>query len=142
MTEDTTPTPQQTVDAETADMEFERFCSEMDIDNDEAFMSAEDKEAYLTAKRVITRAMMQGKLVINDNGEPIYTDMDGKDIRFREMTGAMLRETDKVSAKEGGDMAKMMRLMGAITGRGPKFFSEMVKRDLKVCQTIVGFMQG
>ena len=135
MSENTTPK----VSVEVAEAEFDRFAVAMDFDLDESVMGVEDKDAYLGNRRKIVRAIQQGSLVIDDEGCPVYTASSGDVYTFREPTGATLREMDRVSSKQGGDIAKMFKLMGSMTQVGEKPFAMMKQRDLKVCTAIAVF---
>ncbi len=123
--------------------EFHRFCEAMNFDINEAFMSRDEKDGFIAARRVFTRAVMQGHLALNADDEPVYTcQIDKKVLTFREPIGSNLAEIDKVSAKEGGEVAQTFRMMASITRRSDNVFHDMKQRDFKICKCILGFFSG
>jgi len=79
------------VDEEVALAEFERFCEEMDIENDESILDQEDLTTWNKQKRKIVGAIMKGAMVINESGEAVYTPQKSGDIgplTFHEGTAA------------------------------------------------------
>ena len=134
--------PNYKVDEETAKEEFDRFCEEMDIDNDESSMEEDDINAYRQIKNTIIRAIRKGRLIINDDGEPVYTpiSVDTGPITFHEPNGANYFEMDR--KKKNQNVAKSFAIMAAMTKQEPKTFANMKQRDLKVCQAVMTVFLG
>jgi hypothetical protein len=126
----------QVVAASVAEDEFMRFVTAMDLDIDESRMSAEEAQAFKGLRRTFTRAVEQGRLVVDDDGQPIYTPQIGnkQPITFHEPNGAVLMSADK--KKQGENVAKTYAAMGAMTKTNAERFANMSGRDLKVCQAI------
>lgn len=123
--------------------EFERFVELMDLDVDTSTMSAEDKEGFEQQKARIVKAIMRGSLVVNDNGEPIFTPQRTKDaeaITFYEPTGAALMAMDR--KKKSEDIGKFYAAMGDISKTHASTFSRMKAPDLKVCMAITTLFLG
>ena len=81
------------VAAEVALKEFERFAEEMDLDIDTAAMDDEDLTAFNKQRSRIVRAIERGNLVINEDGEAVYTPINTRSrhaeaLTFHERTGA------------------------------------------------------
>lgn len=122
---------------EVAEQEFKRFADSMALDVDVSAMDDEDRKGFEQQKRLIVRAICHGGLVINDNGEPVYTTSRGKDpvtVCFHEPEGAVLMAMDRKGQKE--NVGKMYVTMGEMTKQPAKVFANMKMADLKVCMAI------
>lgn len=131
------------VDAKTAENEIDRFATAMDLDLDTSEMDEEDRKALDQQKRVLILSIQKGNLVVNDNGEPVFTPTIGDNLEpltFYEPSGASFMTMDK--KKKNHDVAKMYGIMGDMTKTYPKVFSQMKHRDSKVCQAIVTLFLG
>lgn len=131
-----------TVDPETAMQEFDRFIDAMDIDGDLDAMDDEDEDSFKRQRRVITRAIEQGRMVINEKGEAIYSPLsvsvaDGK-ITFHEPIGADKMEVDRF--KQGQGMHQTYAAMAAATKQPSKVYAKMRQRDLKVCEAVFALL--
>lgn len=131
------------VAAEVAEAEFQRFVESMDLDVERSGMDADDRSNFDAHKRVFLRAVQRGALVVNEEGEPVYTPTAGDDrepITFHEPRGGDLMSLDQ--KKAGHDVAKGYGLMAAITGNSAKRFSTMRSRDIKVCSAVLALFLG
>lgn len=128
---------------EMAEQEFDRFAEAMDLNVDTTKMDLEDKQGFTEQHGRLINAIQKGSLVINDNGEPVFTPQrtQGTDpITFYEPTGASLMAMDR--KKQTEDIAKMFAAMGDITKTHANIFSKMRMSDLKVCMAITMFFLG
>lgn len=130
-----------------AEAEFVRFCDEMDIDIDKDDMTTEDLEGFEDGRRKIIRAITQGKLAIDDDGQPVLTldDVDSKNcgvnsITFYEPRGSEYMAID--GKKKSQDMKKQMDLLAAMTKQSASSFGKMRGRNFKICMAIVGFFMS
>lgn len=122
---------------EVAEAEFQRFVELMDLDCDEKSMGEEDKAGFSEQKEKLIKAIRKGSLVVNENGEPIFTPQrtnDAKPITFYEPTGASLMAMDR--KKKSEDVAKLYATMADMTRTDAKTFAKMKNADLKVCMAI------
>lgn len=131
------------VDQETAEAEFERFVELNEIDADESAMDAEDLPFYRKQRRRMVGAIMDGSLTIDEDGCPEYTpqhrDTRNKNpVKFRPRSGASLMASDL--KKQSHQVAKTYAIMGDMTQQDPKRFAGMAGRDIKICETIFGFL--
>ena len=128
---------QVVVAKDAAEVEFDRFVEMMDLDVDPEGWDDEDKKSFVDCKRKIIGAIMDGRLVVDDNGQPVFTPSgkDAQPITFHEPTGASLIATD--AKKQSHAAGKSMRFLADITQVPEVVFSKMASRDLKVCQSIV-----
>lgn len=118
--------------------EFNRFCDSMDIDNNTDAMTEEDAKSFEEPKGVIIRAIMEGSLLINDDGEPEYTPKNSPkvgNLTFREPNGADYMAMDR--KKEGQNIAKMWTLAESVTKSSPGTIANLRNRDLKVVRAIM-----
>ena len=115
----------------------------MDIAASTADMDAEDKKGFLEQRERIVKAVMSGALIVNDNGEPVYTPARTKDadaLTFHEPTGASLMAMDRKKKTE--DVGKLYATMGDMTKTHANTFSKMKMPDLKVCMAITTLFLG
>lgn len=126
-----------TVSKDVAEAEFARFIEANALLVETPGMSDEDRASFAEQKTRITRAMEQGALMINDQGEPVFTPQRTKDaeaLTFHEPTGASLMAMDR--RKRGEDIAKLYSTMADMTRTDAKVFSKMAMADLKVCMAV------
>lgn len=123
---------------EVAENEFNRFCDDMDIDRDLSKMDEDDTKGFNDNKELIVIAIMDGRLVLNDDSEPVYTPKRGNaasPLTFREPTGATFMAMDR--KKSGQDVGKMIALMDEITRSPPGTCSRLKGVDFKIARSIV-----
>ena len=122
---------------EVAENEFFRFLEKMDIEVDFDEMSDDDTKDFSTCKNKLVKAIMQGSLIINDEGLPVYTPTrsDNKDpITFNEASGSTILQTDK--SKSNQTIHKIYASMAELTKTTPSLFSKMKMKDLNICMSI------
>jgi len=128
---------------EVAEAEFERFAEAMDLDVDTSIMDEDDRKGFDLQKNRIVSAIRSGAMVVNEDGEPVFTPQRMKDagtITFHEPDGAALMAMDR--KKKSEDIGKLYATMGAMTGTTAKTFSGMKMADLKVCMAIATLFLG
>lgn len=134
---------QDTIAPEMAEVEFERFVEAMDLDVDTSDMDAEDLTGFEKQKRRIINAIKNGSLVVNDNGEAVYTPRNRKSkyneaITFHERTGASLMAMDGI--KKNHDAHKMYKIMADMCKVHPSVFAGLVGIDVKVCEALFSLL--
>lgn len=120
-----------------AEQEFQRFAEAMDLDVDTGAMNQETLALFERHHRVIVRALMNGSLVIDDKGQPVFTPRaaaDKEPIIFAEPKGDSQMAADQ--KKKDQNVAKLYAQLAAWTGCSMKRFSDMPQRDLKVCEAL------
>ena len=131
------------IGSDVAENEFLRFIETMDLDVDPDGMDDEDKSNLKDARRRIVRAISGGALVINEDGDPVYTPKVGADrnpITFYEPDGGSIMAMD--TKKRGHDVAKLYATMADLTKTSVAKFTKMKQRDLSVCQAITVLFLG
>ena len=131
------------VDKESANVEFDRFAESMDLDLDTNDMDSEDLTAFNKQKKKIVTAIQKGALMVNDNGEAVYTPQNPRSkrqdaITFHERTGASLMAMD--GKKKNHDAVKMYAMMGDMCKVHPSTFAGLVGIDVKICEAIFAFL--
>ncbi len=131
------------VDKDTATAEFKRFAECNDLDIDTADMDAEDLAAFGKSQRRIESALMDGSLIIDDDGQATYTPrnpktVDKSPITFCERTGASIMAMD--GKKKNQDGLKTYAVMADMCKVHPNRFANLVGIDVKVCEAIFGFL--
>lgn len=126
----------EVVAREVAEQEFDRFIGEMDLEVDPAQMDDEEKRDLALAKQRILSAMLDGRLVVDEKGQPVFTPKDGPGtaITFFEPTGASLMAADQ--KKRNHSMGKMLAILSDMTKQPAARFAKMKQRDLRVCLSV------
>ena len=129
------------IDGAVAQDEFNRFLELMDIDNDPSHMSGEDRVNFDKLARTITKAIETGRLVVNDDGEPVFTPAGfDSPMTFHEPTGATYMSIDR--RKDGQNVAKLHAMLADMTKQPPDVFAKMKARDYKVAQAVIMLFLG
>jgi hypothetical protein len=134
---------EQTMADEVIEAELDRFFDKMDIATDRHDLKGDDLESFVDKKKTLVAAMRAGRLVIDDQGQPVYTPKVGitEPITFHEPTGASYMAMDQ--GKEREQVKKMFNVMADMTGQPANRFANMKNRDLKVCMAVaVLFLAG
>lgn len=124
-------------------VEFDRFIEEMDIDADTSTMDAEDTTQFNKQKNRIIRAIENGHLVINEDGEAIYTphhrnSKHKEPITFHERTGASLMAMD--SQKQSKMVARTYAVMADMCKVPASTFAGLAGSDIKVCEALFALL--
>lgn len=131
------------VSVEMAEQEFDRFAEAMDLEFDTSNMDQEDVKGLYHNKGIIIKAIQKGSLIIDEQGQPVYTPQRTSDVSpivFHEPTGASLMAMD--GGKKTEDVKKLYHVMADVTQREPKLFSAMKMADLKVCMAVITLFLG
>lgn len=124
---------------EQAKAEFDNFTRLMALDFNIDKMDAEDRTAFEKIYERLIAAMMDGSLVIDEHGRPVYTPQrtDGytSPITFSEPTGADIAQMDK--KKIGHDVGKLYAIAGSMTNQSPSLFAKLKGNDYKICIGII-----
>jgi hypothetical protein len=131
------------INLEVAEAEFDRFVECMGLLLDTSTMDVEDKTAFDKQKNRIIDAMISGHLVINDDGEAVYTPFrptsgPKEPITFHERTGASVLAMD--GKKKGHDMAKTYAIMAEMCKVHPATFSRLAGPDIKTCEAVYALL--
>jgi hypothetical protein len=131
------------INLEVAEAEFDRFVECMGLLLDTSTMDVEDKTAFDKQKNRIIDAMISGHLVINDDGEAVYTPFrhtsgHKEPITFHERTGASVLAMD--GKKKGHDMAKTYAIMAEMCKVHPATFSRLAGPDIKTCEAVYALL--
>lgn len=127
------------VATDAAEVEFNRFTEEMDLNIDTATMDADDLSAFYKLKARIIRAIGNGSLIFNEGGEAIYTPQKkgskyNEPLTFHERTGASLMAMD--GKKKNHDVAKTYAVMADMCKVHPGVFAGLIGVDIKVCEAL------
>ena len=130
----------EVVDRETAELEFNKWAAAMDLTAklDPATLDDADRKEVATEKRRLVDAIMDGRLVVNDKGEFVFTPVTEErpqPILFSEPSGAALMAIDKAGERE--NVRKSFNVLAEITGQNVPRYARMKNRDLSVCTAIL-----
>lgn len=124
---------------EVAQDEFERFAEAMDVETDTAQMTEETEEVYTSARDMFIRAIVRGKLVVNADGEPVYTPVRSSNtspITFKEPDGAALISNSRGRKKADEGVGQMYQIMATMCGTTPGRFANMKLKEAQECMAI------
>ena len=136
-------TDENKIAMDAAQAEFTRFAEAMDIDLDTSEMDADDVTQLNKQRGRLIRAIERGALVINDDGEAIYTPqrLNSKyqnAITFHERTGASLMAMD--GKKKNHDVAKTYAVMADMCKVHPSVFAGLSGIDVKICEALFALL--
>ena len=126
---------------EVAEADFERFCEMLDAySSADDLLNEEDVKSFEDNKGKFVRAVMNGSLVVEEDGTPVYMPRMGDwstPLRFTEPDAGMISVSVDLG-KEREKMRKQIALIAAMTKRTPQEIGRLKQRDFKICNMIVG----
>jgi hypothetical protein len=129
------------VTREVAEAEFVRFFEAMDLRLEDPDLDEEDRKSFNDNRRTFLEAVERGVLVVNENGEPVFTPAEGSPITFYEPTGATIMAMDRI--KKGHDIKRSYAVMSEQTKTPIARFTGMKQREFKVCEAVfILFLQA
>jgi hypothetical protein len=131
------------VNIDMANAEFNRFTEAMDLDLDTDDMDEEDLTQFTKQKKKIINALMDGSLIINNNGEAVYTPRNPKSkreepITFNERSGVSVMAMD--GKKKNYDVRKTYAIMAEMCKVHQSVFANLVGIDIKTCEAIFSLL--
>ncbi len=134
------------VPQDVAEDEFARWAETMALTPkfDESLLNDEEVADLRSSKHTVLCAIMDGRLVVNENGDFVFTPSDvGSDGRlgamvFGEPTMAQLREANREKSK----IDQQNKLIALMTNKDATVLSRMRSRNFRVCGAIVGLFLG
>jgi hypothetical protein len=119
------------------DAEFDRWAEAWEIDIDAESMTEEDRDDFRGHKAKLTNAMKRGRLVYEDETDSLkYTLAKSEgEVRIERPRGSALIAMDKYKDREG--VHKTYAVLGVMTKKEPKFFSNLDGIDLKPFLSVV-----
>ena len=126
------------VDKKTAEQDFNCFAEAWEIDTDVEEMTQEDRDSFNDQKRKIVKAIRIGRASVDGKGdiayvlkEPVHS-VDSLTLTMPRGEGYM--EMDRY--KEQQSVRKFMAVMGHMSGKPVKVFSDMSGIDVKFCMAV------
>ena len=123
---------------EVAQAEFDRFARAWDIETDTKDMDVESRDDFEKLSRTITKAVEQGRAVVNDDNGITYQlntpigEVDSLTFRIPRGVDYMAMDT----YKERETSRKMFAFMASTTKQSVKFFGNLSGADIKFAQAI------
>lgn len=123
---------------EVAVAEFERMCKARRVCTDPAMLDDGDVAGLADIRKKLTRAIVAGDLVIEDNGDPVYTPpVEGaKPLRFHKPTSATYMAMDGKDEDAQGSHMRMVRGITEMTRSNKGDVSKLDAPDYQVCQSL------
>lgn len=128
------------VSREAALAEFERLAEAADVDIDITGMNEEETEEIAEVSDAFTKAIMSGRLLVNEEGQGVLVVAKGEPIRFRAPLGADLMIM--ASGNENKRMEDMVRFACALTGQSTRRIGELGVKEWKLAMRLAGFLSA
>jgi hypothetical protein len=122
-------------DRQTAEADFERWVGVSRIVMDVEGREEDDVRDKGLDKIIIIKAIQDGRLVIDEEGQAIFTPLDRDPLTFRKPHGRIVASMDKVKSNHDG--AKALTLIASLTGTNRGTIGAMEYADFSVCESIV-----
>jgi hypothetical protein len=138
--DNTTVTQNDKIDRETAEAEFNRYCENNGIENDESAMNDEERDSFADIKKRFIDCCMEGRVEVDGTSVKYiiskFSDQgfSGETITIRRPTGNAFSSMD--SFKDRESIHKLHGYMSAMTGKDVKFFSKIDISDWKFFNAI------
>lgn len=124
------------IDKETATAEFDRFKSSMRLRLDREGMDENDRRDVKDDIEILINEIMEGRLVIDDEGRPVYQPLEGEALTFKRPKGGQIAVIDK--KKEAHKIAQLQAIIGALCDKPASQIAAMDWADIDICAIIVG----
>jgi hypothetical protein len=129
---------------EVAEAEFERFAGSWNLDTDIETMSIEDRDDFEGHKRKIVRQIQGGRVVINEEGNIIYTLFTPvgtlAEVTIKRPKGRTYMAMDKI--KEGQNIGKLLHFLSSAINQLPGVIKQMDGIDFKFLQAVYMLFLG
>ena len=129
---------------EVAQDEFNRFAAAWDLDTDIDYMNQDDADSFEQQKRKIVRQIMDGRAIVNDEGNIEYTLFEPigtlAEVTFKRPHGRGFTAMDR--AKDGKSITKFINMVGDAIGQPPSIINKMDGIDVKFCQAVYMLFLG
>ena len=125
---------------EAALAEFERLAEAADVDIDVGDMSEEDAAEVVEVRDLVTSAIENGLVSVDDKGQAVMAVADGHPITFRVPKGSDLMIM--ASASENKRMDAMVRFVCSITGQDSRRIGGLRKKEWKLALRLAGFLSA
>lgn len=127
-------------DPEAALSEFERMAAAADVNIDTSSMSEQDAADVSELRDVMTDAIEDGLLSVDEEGRAVLSTSDSGDITFRVPLGADLMIM--ANAREDRRMEAMGRFVSAITSKSTVEIGKLKKKEWKLAMRLAGFLSA
>lgn len=131
MSEEKAGDAKKKVAPEMAAADFARWLDAMDLDLKEEMLSPTERKS----KERVLKAITDGRLSIDEKGQPVLHRPNGDNVIFREPNGAAFMAMDGKGAD--AEVAKQFAFMAAVTEKDVVTFAKMPNRELNVCLALV-----
>ena len=125
------------VSLDVATDEFARVCSAHHIDVDVEAMEEDERKNFATIERTIVKAIMNGRVTVDQSGTVTLIPRDGGPLTFKRMDGSVLMHRTKT----GGDLSSnelARNIAAAMTEKPPSEIARLSLGDFKLAGALVG----
>lgn len=123
-----------------AEQQFEKLCVSRRIETDISSFNEREKAIFNNRKADMLRLMMAGTLVLNEQGDPVYTPplKDAKSLTFHRVTGAVLMEGDNIT----GSVERLLAIATVLTKSNPGELAKLEAPEFRAIDDITAFLIG
>ena len=125
---------------EAALVEFERMAAAADVNTDTSTMDDEAAADVEEVRALLTNAICDGTLAVDEEGQAVMSTANGGDIRFRVPLGEDLMIM--ANAQDDRRMEAMGRFVSSITGKDTRSIGKLKKKEWKLAMRIAGFLSA
>ena len=125
---------------EAALAEFERLAAAADVNIDVSTMDQESADDVNEVRDLMTQAIMDGRLAVDEEGRAVLSVSDGSAITFRVPLGEDLMIM--ANAREDRRMEAMSRFVSSITGKDSRTIGKLSKKEWKLAMRLAGFLSA
>jgi hypothetical protein len=120
--------------------EFERLAEAADVNVDTSTMDEESAEDLVEVRTLLTGAIEQGVLSVDEEGRAVLRTEAHGELRFRVPVGEDLMIM--ASARDDQRMSAMNRFVSSITGKDTRTIGKLTKREWKLAMRLAGFLSA
>lgn len=129
-----------TTSPEVALEEFERLAAAADVNIDTSTMDEEAAADVEEVRDLLTSAIEDGQLSVDEEGQAILATVASGDIKFRVPLGKDLMIM--ANAREDRRMDAMASFVSSITSKDSKTIGKLSKREWKLAMRLAGFLSA
>jgi len=118
--------------------EFERLAAAADVNIDVSTMDEEAAEEMEEMCELLTGAIVDGSLAVDDQGRAVLAGPDGLSLTFRVPIGKDL--IILANAKDGRRMEALVRFICALTSQSSDTIEKLPKRPFTLALRLAGFL--
>jgi hypothetical protein len=127
---------EQVIDAETAELEFERFCKSMRIR-----ASKKEGPEFEKQKRVFIDAVCSGRLVVDEQGRAVFCPEEGDPLVFSRPKAQAFVDLGK-TGKDGNEILGLVQSLCSILSVSMARINQLYEAELQILLALRALFLG